>query len=182
MRIISGIAGGRKLKMPKGGLTRPAMNMVKEATFNILGQLVTDAIVLDLFAGSGSLGIEALSRGAKSAVFVDSSKDCIKTIWHNLKLTGFDNQSEVYCMSCIRFVKKKFQEPFDIVFVDPPYQKNLVSPLLPVIEKSDSFNSDTIFIIERQKRDEHGLENNEKFKIVKERAFGDTVLTFFRIT
>lgn len=183
MRIITGIAKGRRLKMPKGGKTRPAMDKVKGATFNIISSITKGSKFLDLFAGSGNLGIEALSRGAKQAVFVDMSRECVKTIKENLDLTGLREKGIVFSQDCLKFLKRKNLSlgVFDVVFIDPPYLKGLLEPLLDYIPKCELFNTDTLFIIERQKRDNIYLENRQNLLLTDERNFGDTVLTFFQI-
>lgn len=182
MRVITGTAKGRKLKMPKGGKTRPAMDKVKGSTFNIIARLVPDSRFLDLFAGSGNLGIEALSRGASFAVFVDASRECTRTIKENLQLTRLEDKASVFTMDCLKFLKKKqFDEIFDVVFIDPPYLKGLLEPLLDYIHQCPWFNKQTLFIIERQKKDEIHLQNRSEYIQTDERNFGDTVLTFFKI-
>ncbi len=183
MRIITGSAKGRKLKMPKGGKTRPAMDKVKGSTFNIIAPLVAGARFLDLFAGSGNLGIEALSRNGAYAAFVDKSRECTRTIKENLELTRLQENAEVFTMDCLRFLKSKsFAQPFDVVFIDPPYLKGLLEPLLKQLPLCDYFTEQTLFIIERQKKDEIGILEDPLFIQVDERNFGDTVLTFFKLT
>ncbi|MFZ5949425.1 MAG: 16S rRNA (guanine(966)-N(2))-methyltransferase RsmD [Candidatus Rifleibacteriota bacterium] len=182
MRIITGTAKGRKLKMPGGGKTRPAMDKVKGSTFNIIAPLVNQARFLDLFAGSGNLGIEALSRGGSYAAFVDASRECTRTIQENLEITRLAEFGEVFTMDCLKFLKtRQFAEPFNVVFIDPPYLKGLLEPLLDFIPECPMFNSQTLFIIERQKKDEIGLASRPALVQVDERNFGDTVITFFKL-
>lgn len=183
MRVITGSAKGRKLKMPGGGKTRPAMDKVKGSTFNIIAPIVADSRFLDLFAGSGNLGIEALSRGGSYAAFVDASRECTKTIHENLALTRLGDKAEVFTMDCLKFLKsRKFAEPFRVVFIDPPYLKGLLEPLLDYLPQCSFFDSETLFIIERQKKDSIGLEQRQAFVQIDERNFGDTVLTFFKLS
>ncbi len=168
--------------MPGGGKTRPAMDKVKGSTFNIIAALVQDSRFLDLFAGSGNLGIEALSRGGSFAAFVDASRDCTRTIQENLQITALADRAEVYTMDCLKFLKSRsFAQPFDVVFIDPPYLKGLLEPLLDYLPQCPSFNRETLFIIERQKKDQIGLQTRPEYVQVDERNFGDTVLTFFRL-
>ncbi|GAB4276569.1 MAG: 16S rRNA (guanine(966)-N(2))-methyltransferase RsmD [Candidatus Rifleibacteriota bacterium] len=182
MRVITGSAKGRKLKMPGGGKTRPAMDKVKGSTFNIIAPLVHEARFLDLFAGSGNLGIEGLSRGGSYAAFVDASRECTKTIRENLELTGLAEKAEVFTSDCLKFLQKHtFEKPFDVVFIDPPYLKGLLDPLLNYIPECPAFNEETLFIIERQKKDDINLNAREKLQLVDERTFGDTVITFFKL-
>lgn len=181
MRIITGTAKGRRLKMPGGGKTRPAMDKVKGATFNMISEFVENARFLDLFAGSGNLGIEALSRGASFATFVDTSKECTNTIIENLQLTQLADKAKVYTVDCLKFIQTKTLEHFDVVFIDPPYLKGLLEPLLKYIPQCCMFSPDTLFIIERQKKDILGLDNMPEYRLLDERTFGDTVITFFRL-
>ena len=182
MRVITGSAKGRKLKMPKGGKTRPAMDKVKGSTFNIIASLVHEARFLDMFAGSGNLGIEGLSRGGSYAAFVDASRECTKTISENLEITQLSEKGEVFTMDCLKFLHTFKADPFDIVFIDPPYLKGLLEPLLAFIPECSLFTKETLFIIERQKKDIIGIETLAAYKLLDERNFGDTVLTFFRLT
>ena len=182
MRVITGSAKGRKLKMPKGGKTRPAMDKVKGSTFNIIASLVHEARFLDMFAGSGNLGIEGLSRGGSYAAFVDASRECTKTISENLEITQLSEKGEVFTMDCLKFLHTFKADPFDIVFIDPPYLKGLLEPLLAFIPECSLFTKETLFIIERQKKDIIGIEILPAYKLLDERNFGDTVLTFFRLT
>ncbi|HEY9072320.1 MAG TPA: 16S rRNA (guanine(966)-N(2))-methyltransferase RsmD [Candidatus Ozemobacteraceae bacterium] len=181
MRVISGSAKGRQLKMPKGGKTRPAMDRVKSSLFSILAARIPDCRFLDLFAGSGSLGIEALSRGAAFAGFVDMSTDCITAIRENLEMTRLTDRGRTFRMDCLSFLRGRPLEPFDIVCIDPPYLKGLLEPILNELPVCPMFHERTIFIIERQKKDDLGLDRKPALELTDERLFGDTVLTFFRL-
>ncbi len=181
MRIITGSAKGRRLKMPGGGKTRPAMDKVKGSTFNMIAEFVPEARILDLFAGSGNLGIEALSRGASYAAFVDASRECTGTIRENLELTRLSNLGEVFTADCLKFLQQHKLGHFDVVFIDPPYLKGLLEPILKYIPECPMFSPDTLFIIERQKKDALGLETMPQYRLLDERVFGDTVISFFRL-
>ncbi|OIP30293.1 16S rRNA (guanine(966)-N(2))-methyltransferase RsmD [bacterium CG2_30_54_10] len=180
MRISTGSAKGRNLKMPKGKKTRPAMNRVKSTLFSILAARVPGCRFLDLFAGSGSLGIEALSRGAEFAAFVDNSPDCSRAIKANLRLTGFSEKGRMFCLDVRRFLRLKDLAPFDIVCIDPPYLKGFLAPILDELPSCPLFNARTLFIIERQKKDDLGFAERPILELIDERTFGDTVLTIFR--
>ncbi|MFA7344677.1 MAG: 16S rRNA (guanine(966)-N(2))-methyltransferase RsmD [Terrimicrobiaceae bacterium] len=153
MRVIAGEAGGRPLKAPPEGV-RPTMDRVKAAVFSSLGDLVPGARVLDLFAGSGGMGVEALSRGAASATFVDSNDLCIRCIRENLKRAGADGS--VQCMDAFRFLEMYAgEEMFDLIFADPPYAKNPGDPdhaaALAGSEKlAEALRPGGIFVLERQ--------------------------------
>lgn len=139
MRVITGTARGRRLITLEGTDTRPTTDRVKEALFSIIQFEIEGRRVLDLFAGSGQLGIEALSRGAKSAVFVDSSKKSAEVVRKNLATTGFSESAAVVCGDSIAFLKAR-NEKFDIAFLDPPYSTGLLqkalAALTPVMSKS----------------------------------------------
>lgn len=124
MRVISGAARGRRLAAPEGATTRPTPERVREATFNALGSLgaVTDATVLDLFAGSGALGIEALSRGAAHATFVDQDRAAVRVITANLEACGLTAQATVMASSVDRFLAGVRDERWDLALLDPPYE------------------------------------------------------------
>lgn len=181
MRIITGSAKGRRLKMPGGGKTRPAMDKVKGSTFNMIAEFVPEARILDLFAGSGNLGIEALSRGASYAAFVDASRECTGTIRENLEITRLADRGEVFTTDCLKFLQHHSLPRFDVVFIDPPYLKGLFEPILKYISECPMFSPDTLFIVERQKKDDLGLEAMTQYRLLDERVFGDTVITFFRL-
>lgn len=129
MRVITGIARGKNLKTLEGNDVRPTSQKVKEAVFSAIQFDIEGRRVLDLFAGSGQLGIEALSRGAKSAVFVDNSTASIKIIKQNIESTGFENSSKVYMSDYSSFTAMS-RDIFDIVFLDPPYKQGILVPAL----------------------------------------------------
>lgn len=132
MRVITGLAKGRKLKAPEGLDVRPTADGIKEAMFSSIQFEIEGGTVLDLFAGTGQLGIEALSRGAKKAVFVDSSKDSIAYVRQNLEHVGFTDKAEVINMPNTAFLRS-CTEKFDIAFLDPPYQRRLIQKSLPAL-------------------------------------------------
>ena len=132
MRVITGKARGRKLKTLEGeGVVRPTSDKVKEAMFSIVHFELDGATVLDAFAGSGQLGIEALSRGAAKAYFIDENKAAFETVKENLKLTKLFDDAVVLNADAFTYMRNT-QEKFDIVFLDPPYRKELVANALPV--------------------------------------------------
>ncbi|MCL2391506.1 MAG: 16S rRNA (guanine(966)-N(2))-methyltransferase RsmD [Oscillospiraceae bacterium] len=146
MRIISGTARGRKLKEPIGSATRPTSDMVKESVFNIIQFDIEGRKVLDLFAGTGQLGIEALSRGASEAVFVDNSQDAVKLIWSNLNTCEFSDSAKVLAIDALRYLER--EEQFDIIFLDPPYGSDLIEKTLAKIIEFDKLNANGIIICE----------------------------------
>jgi 16S rRNA (guanine966-N2)-methyltransferase len=121
VRVIAGSAKGRTLDAPRGGATRPATDRIREMLFAILEPILEDARVLDLFAGAGTLGIEALSRGAASVTFVERSAEALKTLRKNLKATGFDSRAEVIAANVLGFLEHTIAGPYDVAFCDPPF-------------------------------------------------------------
>ena len=121
MRVIAGSAKGRTLDAPRGGATRPATDRIRETLFAILEPILGDARVLDLFAGAGTLGIEALSRGAASATFVERSAEALKALRRNIAATGFGDRSELAAMDVLSFLERSVAGPYDVVFCDPPF-------------------------------------------------------------
>ena len=146
MRIISGTARGRKLKEPVGHKIRPTSDRNKESVFNIVQFDIEGRRVLDLFAGSGQYGIEALSRGAKYAVFVDTAADAVKLVKENLKISGFSDSASVYGRDALRFLES--DEKFDLIFVDPPYDTQLAVSAVQKIVEFDKLNINGIMICE----------------------------------
>lgn len=138
MRVVSGVCKGRPLKAVPGTGTRPTTDKVKESIFNMIGPYFDGGIVLDLFAGSGGLGIEALSRGMDKAVFVDRDFKANQTIKGNLELCKFTDQSEVYKNDAERALKAlaKREIRFDLIFLDPPYKKQKLVDLMEEIHKN----------------------------------------------
>ena len=153
MRIIAGSAGGRPLKAPPDGL-RPTMDRVRAAIFSSLGERVPGARVLDIFAGSGGMGIEALSRGADSAVFVDENERCVRCIRENLRMAKAE--AVVQTMDAYRFLDQYAEEgSYDLIFADPPYSKNQGdtdhSALLATsLKLAAALKPDGLFVLERQ--------------------------------
>ena len=129
VRVISGYARGRRISAPKGTKIRPTPDRVKEAIFNTISFLVTQSDFLDLFAGTGNMGIEALSRGANSCTFVDKSPQAIKCIKNNLSNIGFEDRSTVILGDSEKVITRLI-ETYDIIFLDPPYEAGLVVPIL----------------------------------------------------
>ena len=146
MRVISGAARGRKLKDFPGIDIRPTSDMIKESIFNIVQFDIEGRRILDLFAGTGQLGIEALSRGAGSVAFVDSGADSIKLINENLKLCGFSASASVFRRDALIYLERC--DTFDLIFLDPPYDTPLAGRALEKIFEFDKLNANGIIICE----------------------------------
>lgn len=180
MRVITGSAKGRKLKAPKGLTTRPTTDRVKEALFNILGSKVSDAIILDLFAGSGALAIEALSRGAERAVLVDGSPQAIEAIKHNLTVTRLSAQVEVLRQDVYHVLRALGEkaESFDLIFLDPPYLQGHGHRVLGLIERFGLLAKDGLIVVEASKTD--SLPQEVGALMLRRRDnYGDTSLYFY---
>ncbi len=150
MRVITGTARGRRLKTPEGMDIRPTTDNVKESVFNILQFDIEGRRVLDLFAGTGQLGIECLSRGAKEAVFIDESRDAVKIVRENLKACGFS--APVLQQDALSYLNTCGS--FDLIFVDPPYDAGLYNPVLEKINSIDILSEGGIILCEsRQETD-----------------------------
>ena len=158
MRITGGEVGGRRIKVPKG--IRPTQDKIRAAIFNILGDKIKGAKFVDLFAGSGSVGIEAISRGASEVIFVEKSRKVLAVLNENLKSLGCVNKSKVIMADAL---KVKIETP-DIIFADPPYDKGFAKKVIDLWLKSK-----TLLILEHSKR--------EKVDIGTHHTFGDTVIT-----
>ena len=146
MRVITGSARGRKLRTPDNGDIRPTTDKVKEAMFNIVQFSVEGARVLDLFAGTGQLGIEALSRGAAQCVFVDRAAEAVRLVKENLRTTGLEGQASVLRMDSIAYLERA--RGFDLVLMDPPYAGDLLGKALNLIGRFDILNKNGIMICE----------------------------------
>jgi len=147
LRVISGTAKGRKLKEPTGLSIRPTSAMVKESIFSIIQFELEGAQVLDLYAGTGQLGIEALSRGAAGTTFVDSSPIAVKLIRENLSQCSFSGNASVYMRDSLKFLTSSWQR-YDIIFVDPPYGMPVIGGVLSRIIEFDKLNANGIIICE----------------------------------
>jgi 16S rRNA (guanine966-N2)-methyltransferase len=179
MRVIAGTAKGRQLKQVPGEGTRPIMDRVKQALFNILGDRIQGATFLDLYAGTGSVGIEALSRGADEAVFVENDRLAIKTIQANLKTTGLEARARIVRQDVRDYLRQNRPEPFEFVYVAPPQYRNLWLDTLQLVDSHpDHLELDGLIIvqIDPQERQEVAL---NVLVPVDERRYGNTLLWFF---
>ena len=179
VRVISGSARGLKLNTPGDDRVRPTTDRVKESMFNIIQDWVYDSQVLDLFAGSGALGIEALSRGASQAVFCDNSLDSIKIRKSNIEKARVADRSQIVSgdfKRCLRDMEAKNQS-FDMIFVDPPYYEGLFEEVLDTIRSCKILKKDGIVIVEHDAKRPIG--QVEGLEVYKEKKYGITMLTFY---
>lgn len=179
MRIIGGKFKGRKLRAVRGTRTRPTSDRTREAIFNIIAFEVRGTRVLDLFAGTGALGLEALSRGAQSAVFIDISRQSLSVLRENLADLSPESPNRVIQwdlaknLSCLR----SMPQAFDLVFIDPPYNKNLIIPALDHLHISQSLEKGARIIVEHSKQ-EPFEPGSLPFKMADRRRYGKTLVSF----
>lgn len=173
MRVIAGKARRLQLRTPEGLDTRPTTDKTKETLFNILNPYLLDCNFLDLFSGSGAIGIEALSRGAKNAVFVENSKEALACIQYNLKFTKLETQGEVYqsdVMNVIHTLELK-NKVFDIIFMDPPYNHSLEKEVLLRLQNSSMITNDTIIVVEASLQTDFDFLEEIGFRIFKKKEY-----------
>lgn len=181
MRIVAGISKGTKLKMVPGTHVRPTSDRVKESVFQMLGPFFSGGRVLDLFAGTGALGLEALSRGMDEAVFVDQSIKSIQTIRHNVAQTKMQSRAIIYKkdakLACRLLAKQK--QKFTLIFIDPPYQQNILIPTLTEIAKQDLLEEDGKIIAELPT---HACLPEEIGKLRRkiQRSYGSSLICIYR--
>ena len=178
MRVITGKARGVSLKTPDGMATRPTSDRVKEALFSVIQFDIPGSRVLDLFGGTGQLGIEALSRGAKSAVFVDAAESACKLIQDNLKKTKLAEDAKVVRSDYMEYLRR-CKETFDIIFLDPPYAEVFLENSLNFISEIDILQTNGIIVTERP-LDKELPWNFPGFTRSKDYKYGNTLITLFR--
>lgn len=179
MRIIAGDMHGRQLKAVGGMQTRPTSDKVKGAIFNVLGNKVLNARVLDLFAGTGNLAIEALSRGSREAVMVEKSLAAHQVIQENLERVGARHKVKLLLMDAFKYLRKYPNEVFDLVFLDPPYRQELVSRSILTIKKYTFLTPAGVIIAETAK-DEKLSEDIYPYEIRKTSEYGDTKVWYLQ--
>lgn len=179
MRVVSGKVRGLQLKTIESDATRPTKDMVKEALFSIIMTKTPDALFLDLFAGSGAIGIEALSRGAKKAYFSDNNIECIKIIQENLAKAKMLEDSIVLCEDYLNMLDKIKEVKFDIIFVDPPYNKGLGIKAIERISTYDLLKIDGVLVYETDENEQipNTIGRYERFK---DKKYGRNVLNFYK--
>lgn len=178
MRIIGGTHGGRKIRSPEGKNTRPTTDFVREALFNILGSYVVESNILDVFAGTGAVGLEALSRGAQTATFIEKDPKAFLIIKQNLKDLNLQDKAFLIkddALSALKNLDKKGQS-FDIIFMDPPYNENHIKPCMEFLRKSTVLKNGDVLIVQYPKNESMDYEG---FLLKKHKVYGRTALSFF---
>jgi 16S rRNA (guanine966-N2)-methyltransferase len=179
MRIVGGMHGGRVLRAPAGAATRPTSEKVRQAIFNILPD-VDGAAVLDVFAGSGALGIEALSRGAVHATFFDSAKPALAAVKANLHDLGLDDHATVIAGDAVSLAARHAPgQPYRVVFIDPPYRSDLAVRAAQALPAATLAN-DAVIVIEHDRRN---APPDDLGSLVRtdQRRYGDTLVSFYRV-
>lgn len=179
MRIIGGRLRGRTVEAPRGVLSRPPLSVIRESIFNILGRSIEGGRVLDLFAGSGSLGIEAVSRGAGEVHFVDSARRCAEMIERNARSLGIGDVSRVTRQDALEFVRAWRGGPFDVIFIDPPFLSGRVDEALQAFDGSGLVSDRTVVVARVHWRERPSVPS--VFQIARQRKFGDSVVFFLKI-
>lgn len=182
MRIVSGTARGTKLYTLEGLTTRPTLDRVKESLFNIIQNDVQDSVFLDVFSGSGAIGLEAASRGAKKVILCDKSKEAINIINKNIEKTHLSKKVELYNLDYEILLKTKINENVDIVYIDPPYDSDFAIKSVDIFINQNLVNEDSKIIIETDNENQI-LDKLKKrqIEIIDKRKYGRAVLIFLKI-
>ena len=178
MRVISGIFKGKKILLPKNKKTRPLRDLVKESIFNLIEHsnkfncVVNNSKILDLFSGTGSFGIECISRNANKVTFIENYKEALDILKTNINTLRIDKKCKIIEQSCFDFLNlnENFIEKFNIIFIDPPYKDEKVNFIIDSIKNKKILEDDGIIIIHRHKKD--NIKISQKIKIIDERNHG----------
>jgi 16S rRNA (guanine966-N2)-methyltransferase len=181
LRVIAGKARGRKLRSVPGDSTRPITDRVKESLFNILGPDIQSAHLLDLFAGTGSVGIEALSRGADFVRFLDVDRLAIATIKANLEITGFSKQSEVLRLDAFALLERPADRRFDYTYIAPPQYKDLWKRALTSLDSHPDWLVENAWVIAQIHPREYEKLELEWLAEFDQRKYGSTLLVFYEV-
>ena len=180
MRVISGDLKGKKISLPDDKKTRPLRDLVKESIFNLIEHSnkfslkLNNANILDLFSGTGSFGIECISRNAQKVTFVENYNLALKILEKNIKSFGIQDKSEIIEKNCFDFFesKKIFKEKFNLIFMDPPYKENKINLIIEQIKEREILDKNAILIIHRHKKDNINI--SQKLNILDERNYGSS--------
>jgi 16S rRNA (guanine(966)-N(2))-methyltransferase RsmD len=179
MRVTAGRFKGRQIKTVKSNDVRPTLSKIRESIFNMIQDQVSDARMLDLFAGSGIMGLELISRGGKEVVFIEKNPLIVKTLRENLK--NFDFEYSIYLNDALKALDKLAGNKFDIIFVDPPYLLGLIPEIIQKIKNNSLLSNSGIIILEHPTKfnfDETIQSNG--FEIYKNKTYGDTAITMLK--
>ena len=180
MRIISGTAKGTKLYTLDGTATRPTLDRVKESLFNIIYDKIEDSVVLDLFSGSGAIGLEFASRGARKVYLCDKSKEACKIIEKNIEKTHLAEKVELFNTDFLNTIKKLENKKVDIVYLDPPYKTDFIEMAMKELIKANILEENTIIIAETDEKDRiiKNIEEIKEIQIIDQRKYGRANILF----
>lgn len=182
MRIISGKARGTKLYTLEGSLTRPTLDRVKESVFNIIQNQILDSIFVDLFSGSGAIGLEAASRGAKKVILCDKNKDAANIIQKNIQKTHLEEKVELYQMDYEDLLKTKLKEKIDIIYIDPPYKSNYAIKAIEILLENRYLTKDSLIILETDRKEEiEEILRKLPIEIKDQRKYGRAEIIFMQM-
>lgn len=171
MRVIAGEARSLPLKTPQGPDTRPTTDRIKETLFNMLQTRIPCGVFIDLCSGSGAIGIEAISRGARKAYFVENGREAAKCITDNLRFTKFENRSVLLKQDVVSAISSIHEKHADIIFMDPPYQAGLEAPVLAALSAADYVDEDTMIIIEAELDKDFSFVADYGFTVTREKCY-----------
>ena len=180
MRVIAGSARRLLLVTPKGMETRPTQDKIKETLFNILQMDVPGAVFLDVFAGSGGIGIEAISRGAKRAYFIETGREAISCIQQNLHKTGFEEQAVILRQDAVAALRHVHEKEVDLVYLDPPYQSDLARRVITALDGMSYITEDTIIVVETNLESDFSFVGETGFEIYREKDYRGNRHLFLR--
>ena len=180
MRVIAGIARGMKLKTPEGLHTRPTQDRIKETLFNMLQSYLADCVFVDMFSGSGGIGIEALSRGARKAYFIENAKEPLACIESNLNVTKLKDSAVILKTDAVSSLHHIFEKEVDIIFMDPPYNMGLEKQVLTYLKDMKFVTEDTMIIVEASLENNFDYVNTLGFEVYKEKRYKTNKHVFLR--
>ena len=180
MRVIAGTARSMPLIAPKGDGTRPTTDRIKETLFNTMQAYVPDAVFVDLFAGSGAVGIEALSRGASKAYFVDNNREALDCIKKNLEFTHLADNAVVIGRNALDAIYE-IKESADIIFIDPPYHMGIESDIMQVLKDSRAVDEDTLIVIEADIDTDLNAIEKIGYSVYKEKLYKSNKHVFYKL-
>lgn len=180
MRIISGKARGTKLYTLEGNITRPTLDRVKESVFNIIQNNIIESVFVDLFSGSGAIGLEAASRGAKKVILCEKDKNAANVIKKNIEKTHLNENTILYNMNYEKMIEK-LNEKIDIIYIDPPYKTDLAYESLKKMIELELITNDTLIIVETDEEERIIKQMNElEIEIINKRKYGRVYLIFIK--
>ena len=181
MRIISGKARGTNLYTLKGMTTRPTLDRVKESLFNIIQNKIPNCLFLDLFAGSGAIGLEAASRGAEKVILCDKSKEAIEIIRKNIEKTHMNDKVELYNLDYESVLRNKITDTLDIIYIDPPYESEYAIKSIEIILEKKLVNEKSIIIVETDNEEKILKElENLPINVIDQRKYGRASIIFLK--